>query len=218
MSIQEVKQQWNPSMEKTKFILMGAGGHASVVASSIEAMDGTLVCVFDSDESIASMDGLENKGRYRSTEFPSAKLILAIGDNNIRKRLVPKIKHAFGTVIHPSAIVDRLVSIGAGSQVLHGAIINRRTNLGKHCIVNTKASIDHDCTISDFVHIAPGATICGGVQIGECSLVGAGVTVLPNVQIGKNVIVGAGAVVTSSLPDNITCVGIPGKIIKQYEG
>ena len=214
MSMQEHKQQWSRSMEETKYILIGAGGHASVVASCIEAMEGALICVFDSDTSIASMDDVENKGTYLPTEFPSAKLILAIGDNSIRKRLVPTIRHAIGTVIHPSALVDRLVSIGEGSQVLQGAIINRRTNIGKHCIVNTKASIDHDCTIGDFVHIAPGATICGGVQIAECSLVGAGATILPNVQIGKNVIVGAGAVVISSLPDNTTCVGVPGKIIR----
>ena len=212
--MQEVKQQWNPSMEKTKYILIGAGGHASVVASCIEAMNGSIVCVFDSDTSITAMDDVENKGVYSSSEFPTAELILAIGDNNIRKRLVPTIKHVIGTVIHPSAVVDRLVKIEAGSQVLQGAIINRKTSLGKHCIVNTKASIDHDCTIGDFVHIAPGATLCGGVKIGECSLVGAGATVLPNIHIGKNVIVGAGTVVTSSLPDNTTCVGVPGKIIR----
>ena len=212
--MQEVKQQWNPLMEKTEYILMGAGGHASVVASSIEAMEGALLCVFDSDASIASMEDVENKGDYHPYEFPTAKLILAIGDNKIRKRLVPNIQHAFGTVIHPSAVVDRLVSIAEGSQVLQGAIINRRTSIGKHTIVNTKASVDHDCTVGDFVHIAPGATICGGVKIGECCLIGAGATVLPNIHIGNNVVVGAGAVVTSSLPDNTTCIGVPGKIIR----
>jgi len=212
--MQEVKQQWNHSMEKTRYILMGAGGHASVVASAIEAKNQEIDCVFDLNTSISHMDGIQNKGEYNPAEFPTAKMILAIGDNVVRKRLSPTIQHDFGTVIHPSAVVDRLVSVGEGSQILHGAIINRRTKLGKHCIVNTKASIDHDCTIEDFVHIAPGATLCGGVTIGEGTLIGAGATVLPHVHIGKNVRVGAGAVVTTSLPDNATSVGVPGKIIR----
>ena len=198
---------------KDKYILIGAGGHASVVASSIEAMNGEVACVFDSDTSIKTLDGVENKGDYNPSKFPTAKLILSIGDNNIRKRLVSAIKHAIGTVIHPSAIVDRLVIIGEGGQVLHGAIINRGSIIGKHCIVNSRASVDHDCIIRDFVNIAPGATICGGVTVEESSLIGAGATVLPNIYIGKNVTVGAGTVVTDSIPDNTTCVGVPGKII-----
>lgn len=212
--MQEVKQQWNHSMEKTRYILMGAGGHASVVASAIEAKNQEIDCVFDLNTSISHLDGIQNKGEYNPAEFPTAKMILAIGDNVVRKRLSPTIQHDFGTVIHPSAVVDQFVFVGEGSQILHGAIINRRTKLGKHCIVNTKASIDHDCTIEDFVHIAPGATLCGGVTIGEGTLIGAGATVLPHVHIGKNVRVGAGAVVTSSLPDNVTSVGVPGKIIR----
>ena len=212
--MQEVKQQWNHSMEKTRYILMGAGGHASVVASAIEAKNQEIDCVFDLNTSISHLDGIQNKGEYNPAEFPTAKMILAIGDNVVRKRLSPTIQHDFGTVIHPSAVVDQFVFVGEGSQILHGAIINRRTKLGKHCIVNTKASIDHDCTIEDFVHIAPGATLCGGVTIGEGTLIGAGATVLPHVHIGKNVRVGAGAVVTTSLPDNVTSVGVPGKIIR----
>lgn len=201
-------------MEETKYILIGAGGHARVVASAIEATKAALVCVFDSNPSIKSLDGVENKGAYNPNDFPEAHLLIALGDNATRKRLVTEFTHRFGIIIHPSAQVDRLVSIGAGSQVLHGAIINRGTTLGKHCIINTKASIDHDCSLENFVHIAPGVTICGGVKIGEGTLLGAGATVLPNINIGKNVTVAAGAVVTTSLPDNALCVGVPGKIIR----
>ena len=200
-------------MEKTKYILIGVGGHASVVASAIEAMKQEIDCVFDSNESITHMDGIQNKGDYSPAQFPTAKLILAMGDNAVRKRLATTVQHEIGTVIHPSAVVDRLVSVGVGSQILHGAIINRRSVVGNHCIVNTKASIDHDCIIEDFVHIAPGATLCGNVIVGEGTLIGAGATLMPNITIGKNVTVGAGTVVTTSLQDNVTCVGVPGKII-----
>lgn len=212
--MQEVKQQWNHSMEKIKYILMGAGGHARVVASAIEAMKQEVVGVFDPNTSVTDLDGIQNKGVYSPTEFPTAKLILTIGDNATRKRLATTVHHEIGTVQHPAAIVDRLVSVGAGSQILHGAIINRGSVVGNHCIVNTKASIDHDCIIEDFVHIAPGATLCGNVTVGEGTLIGAGATLMPNITIGKNVTVGAATVVTTSLPDNTTCVGVPGKIIR----
>ena len=77
------------------------------------------------------------------------------------------------------------------------------TTIGKHCIINTNCSIDHDCKVSDFVHIAPGATICGGVSIGKSTLVGAGATILPlNIMIGKNVIIGAGALVNKNISDD----------------
>jgi sugar O-acyltransferase (sialic acid O-acetyltransferase NeuD family) len=92
-------------------------------------------------------------------------------------------------------------------------VINRATKIGHHCIVNSNATVEHDCQIDDFVHIAPGVTICGGVTVGEETLVGANATVLPNCVIGKNVIIGAGTVVTKNIPDNTLVMGVPGKII-----
>ena len=92
--------------------------------------------------------------------------------------------------------------------------MNRGSSIGKHTIINTNATVDHDCHLGDFVHIAPGATLCGGVKVGNGTLIGANATVLPNCKIGKNVSVGAGAVVTTDLPDNVVVAGVPAKIIK----
>ena len=81
-----------------------------------------------------------------------------------------------------------------------------------HCIVNTASSIDHDCILEDFTFIGPNATLCGGVEIGECSFIGAGSVILPYIKIGKNCIIGAGSVVTKNIPDNSTAYGNPAKI------
>ena len=67
--------------------------------------------------------------------------------------------------------------------------------------------------ISDFAHIAPGVTICGGVSIGNSTLVGAGSTVLPNVTIGDNVIIGAGSLVNKNIPSGKKVLGTPAKVI-----
>lgn len=200
-------------MEKTNFLLLGAGGHARVLVSTIEALGHDLLGVFDSNSKIKSLDRAPNLGEYNAAIEPKAKVLLAIGDNKLRQNLARRIQHKFGRLTHPSAFVDRMVTIGEGTQILHGAIVNRGTVLGKHCILNTASSVDHECQLADFIHIAPKATLCGGVIIGEGTLVGAAATILPNIKIGKNVSIGAGAVITKDIPDNATVVGVPGKIV-----
>ena len=200
-------------MEKTKVIFIGAGGHAKVLASILEVTAFELIAVFDPDKTKEHFFGVKNEGDYSTNAHPEAKLLIAIGDNAIRKKISQSISHAFAQAIHPSAQIDRLVQLGQGVQVMPSVVINRATKIGHHCIVNSNAIVEHDCNIGDFVHIAPAATICGRVTVGEETLVGANATVLPNCVIGKNVIIGAGTVVTKNIPDNATVIGIPGKII-----
>ena len=204
-------------METTKFILIGGGGHARVVSSIIEAQEiSQLEAVFDLNPKNQTLDGVSVYQKYSSDLFPNASAIIAIGDNRIRKQLAQTINHVFGVLIHSSASLDRLSSVGEGSVVMHRAVIQRGTRIGKHGIINTASSIDHDCVLGDFVHIAPNATLCGGVVIGDETFVGAGAVVLPQIKIGKRVTVGAGAVVTKNIPDGATVVGNPGKIINSH--
>lgn len=200
-------------MEKTKVIFIGAGGHAKVLASIVDATAFELVAVFDPDKTKQRFYGVNNEGDYTPNAHPEAKLLIAIGDNATRKKISQSIAHDFVQAIHPSAQIDRLVQMGQGVQVMPLVVINRASSIGHHSIINSNATVEHDCQIGDFVHIAPGATICGGVTVGEETLVGANSTVLPNCSIGKNVIIGAGTVVTKNIPDNTVVKGVPGKII-----
>ena len=206
--------QWNHLMEKIEYLLFGAGGHARVVGSCVEAMGHHLVGVFDTNLAIQSLDSIPNLGAYNHSIHSNAQLIMCIGDNPLRAQLASTVKHSFGIIMHPSALVDRLVEIGEGTQIIQGATINRGTSIGKHTILNTASSVDHDCEIGDFVHIAPKATLCGGVRVGNGSLIGAGATILPNITLGDNVQVGAGAVVTKNVPSHTTVIGVPTKIIQ----
>lgn len=200
-------------MGKTNFLLFGAGGHARVLASAIEALNNEIAGVFDSNLAIKMLDGVPNLGEYDASIEPKAEVLIAIGDNKLRQALARTVQHNFGRISHPSALIDKTVTIGEGTQILHAAVVNRGTVLGKHCILNTASSVDHDCQLADFTHIAPKATLCGGVIVGEGTLVGAAATVLPNIKIGKNVSIGAGAVITKNIPDHAIVVGVPGKIV-----
>ena len=201
-------------MEKIKLVFVGSGGHAKVLLSIAESNDAIKVeGVFDHNQTIKSLDGIENFGNYSSDLFKDALAIIAIGNNQLRKTIAKTIDHSFGKLMHSSSIIDRLSSIDVGSVVMHNAVIQRNTKIGKHCIVNTSSNIDHDCIISDFVHLAPNTTLCGGVTIGCGTLVGAGAVIIPQITIGSNVVIGAGTLINQNIPDGATVVGNPGKII-----
>ena len=95
-----------------------------------------------------------------------------------------------------------------------GVIINADSEIGDLAIINTGATVDHDCRVSEGVHIAPQCAIAGTVVIGRMSFLGIGTRVIPGVGIGSNVTVGAGGVVIGDIPDNVTAVGVPARIIK----
>lgn len=113
------------------------------------------------------------------------------------------------TAVHPTAFVSPRAVIGPGGQIHAGAILETEVVLGRECIVNTKASVDHECRLDDGAEVAPGATLCGLVHVKTNGWVCTGATVLPRMTIGEDAIVGAGAVVTRSVPDHVTVVGIP---------
>lgn len=191
-------------------ILIGAGGHAKVIAELIEESGGTIEQIVDADLSIS-----EVMGYPVTVEIPKDRpMIIAIGNNTIRKRVADENQGAFVTASHPSANISKRSNIGDGTVIMAGVSINSGTTIGKHCIINTNASVDHDCVIADFVHISPNAALAGNVTVGEGSHIGIGSSVIQGIHIGKWVTIGAGAVIIENIPDHAVVVGVPGKIIK----
>ena len=192
-------------------ILYGASGHAKVIIDILEANGQKIDFIVDDNPALTELVGYEV--RRNTGEYDEA--IISIGSCEIRKKLVEGLKVGkYSTAVHPSAVVSPRATIDEGSVVMQGAIVQSCTKIGKHCIVNTAASVDHDCEIGDFVHVAPHATVLGGVKVGEGSWIGAGSVIKQYITIGKNCMIGAGAVVLHDVPDEATVVGVPGKEIK----
>ncbi len=194
-------------------ILYGASGHAKVVLDICLKNGETITMVLDDDLNKTDLLGHAVSHDVKDDVLVDQKMIISIGNNEVRKEISNKIKADYVNAIHPSAIIDPTVTLAKGIAVMANAVVNSHTRIGNHCIVNTASSVDHDCKLEDFVHISPKATLCGGVSIGEGTQVGAGAVVLPNVKIGKWCKVGAGAVVLKDVEDYATVVGNPGKIL-----
>ena len=200
----------------TKVILQGGGEHARVVLDCLQAQNIDVLALFDPKYS-GDLIGIPQRGAYDASFEKTAQAIVAIGDNQLRKKVVAKTQHRFTNAIHPSAVVSTQSSIGEGNMILHGSILQAQARIGNHCIVNTGARIDHDCVIGDYVHIAPGAVLCGVVTVGEGSFIGAGSVIIPGKKIGAWATIGAGAVVISDVPDRAVVVGNPARIVKYNE-
>lgn len=199
-------------------VLFGASGHAKVVIDILERSGIEMSHLVDANPEIEELAGYQVMDEAGYMSFSEEEYIISIGSNAIRKKIVKDSNLVYGWAIHPSAILGDDVSIGQGTVVMAGAIINPSTQVGNHCIINTSASIDHDCIIEDFVHISPNATLCGTIEVGEGTHVGAGATIIPNLKIGKWATIGAGAVIIENVPDYAVVVGNPGRIIRIKNG
>jgi len=193
-----------------KVYLYGASGHGKVIKDILEAHGIEVVAFIDDNQALSRFC---DKPVMHNPEGLSP-MIISIGINQMRKKIVEKLSCEFGKAIHPSAIVSPSAQIGEGTVVMPGAIINADVVIGKHCIINTGASIDHECVIGDYCHIAPHVTLCGQVHVGEGSLIGVGASVIPCMEIGKWCTIGAGAAVIEDVLDNATVVGVPAKVLK----
>jgi len=205
----------------TRLVIVGAGGHAAVVAEAaeLEGTWGDICFVDDKYPGLSESIGLPVVGDLSAVpelQAGQAKFVIAIGDNRTRLEIHQKIVSAGGqlvSIVHPAATVSRTAIVQPGSVILAQAAINARTTIGAACIVNTGSIIDHDCVIASGVHISPGANLAGGVSVGERAWIGIGASVINNVSIGSNAIVGAAAVVLGDVAADQTVVGIPAREI-----
>jgi sugar O-acyltransferase (sialic acid O-acetyltransferase NeuD family) len=204
--------------------ILGAGGHAKVVADAASCSGWQNIRFFDDKwpefehAQAGILSGNTQSLIAQAAEFNG--IVVAIGDNALRRNkisLLLKEQLPLVTIIHPSAIISSSAALAPGTVVFAKAVLNPDCSIGLGGIINTGAIIEHDCILGAFVHISPGVNLSGDVQIGDLSWIGIGSCVRQCIKIGSNVMVGAGSVVIQDLPDECTAFGIPAKIYNKNE-
>lgn len=150
----------------------------------------------------------------------NAYAVCAVGNAKVRKQIIEKLSNSgvrFATIVDPSVILSKSVSIGEGTIICAGTIITVDIEIGNHVIINLDCTLGHDDVIEDFVTIYPSVNVSGNVSVGECCELGTGMQIIQGKNIGDYSIVGAGAVVVKNIPSKCTAVGSPAKPIKFYE-
>lgn len=209
-------------------LIYGASGHAKVIIDIIERAGCYRISGLLDDNPrlhgteffgypVLGAGELLGQQRYRAH-----KLIIGVGDNRVRQEIHRWIMelgaYEFAQALHPSAQIAKGVQLGAGTVVMANVAINSDASIGQQVIINTGATVDHDCLIGDFVHISPGVHLAGNVHIGALTHLSIGVAVIPGVKIGSESIIGAGAAVIDDIPDRVTAVGVPARVIKPRPG
>jgi UDP-perosamine 4-acetyltransferase len=192
--------------------IFGAGGHAHVIASFLDADPVFLV---ENDPK----DGSEmQQARFWSevADRVDGPVYIGIGNNEARARVFSALLERSitpATCIAPTAWIAKTATIGPGAVICAGAVVGTRARLGANTIVNTLSSVDHDCELGDHTQVTVGVTIAGTVTIGTNGFLGAKSAIIPNVTLGNNVKVMAGAVVTKSFGNDVMLGGIPARIM-----
>ena len=219
MSVRGVRQMGIP------LVVWGASGHARVVADIIRLSNeydivgflddvhpercGTEFCGARVLGGRETLDDLRRQGVQH--------LILGFGDNRARLTLVNLVRaegFCLATAMHPRATIAADVTIGRGTVVAAGAVINPGTRIGQSVIINTCASVDHDCLVDDGAHVGPGVRLGGKVVVERGAWIGIGATIRDEVVIGAHSIVGAGAVVVANVPARVVAYGVPATVRK----
>ena len=199
-------------------ILIGYGGHAFVAYSIAKAMGLPITGYCDAEEKFLNPYQLPYLGKENQKEnlkrMVDLGFFISIGDNAIRF----KVAEAMGyknlhplNLIHPTAVVETNLADSYGVMIAPNVVINPLAKIGMGVICNTSSIIEHECVLGDYSHLAPGAILCGNVQVGNHSFIGAGSVVRPGIKIGNNVIIGAGSVIVKNIPDFSKVAGNPAR-------
>ncbi|MBI4969562.1 MAG: acetyltransferase [Rhodospirillales bacterium] len=203
-------------------LIIGAGGHAKVVASTLKRLDAEVMGLVDADparhgQRVLGFLVLGGDEWVMGRDPNSLHLVNGIGSvgrPGLRRDLFLRLKakgFQFASLVDPTAIVAEEVALDEGAQVLAGAVLQPGTRLGANVIVNTRASVDHDCLIGAHVHIAPGAVLSGSVAVGDFVHIGTGASIKQGVRIGSGAVVGIGAAVTRDVAPDTTVTGVPAR-------
>lgn len=210
-----------------RLIIIGAGVQARYILNTVSLTDGIeVIGLVDTFNNPAmwnkEVDGALVLGNLDILkDYPPAidlKVISAIANLDTKIRVVEYLKnhgYTFCNIIHPSAIIARRVTLGAGIIINAGVVIETGAAIHDHVIIHAGCVVEHDNVLEDFVNLAPGVHTAGRVHIQTGAIIYTGASIIPNITIGVRSIVGAGAVAIQDVDPGIIVVGIPAQPVKK---
>lgn len=178
--------------------------------------------VFVDDRPQAQMVNGHRVLRYEEfikIEASARYAVLAIASGAVREKLAARCavdQVLPWTVIASNAIMLDEALLGEGAILSPFAMLTSNLRIGRHFHANIYSYVAHDCTIGDFVTLAPGVKCNGNVVVEDHAYLGTGAIIKqgePNrpLVIGRGAVVGMGAVVTRDVPPGTTVIGNPAK-------
>jgi sugar O-acyltransferase (sialic acid O-acetyltransferase NeuD family) len=209
-------------MSGSGVIVIGAGGHATVVADALLAGGQQVLGFLDNDvrrhgQCLCGLPVLGSDSTLASLDAANVRLANGIGGSRgegLRATVQRRLEAAgwqFVVVQHPRAVASPFAQIGPGVQLMVHSVVQPGARLGAGCIINSAAVVEHDVQLGPYVHVACNATLCGGVSVGAGSHIGAAAVVRQGVRLGDATVVGAGAVVVDDFSGAGTLVGVPAR-------
>ncbi len=210
--------------------IIGAGGHGREVADILRHQaqhrpDLMILGFIDEDRTlhqqiINSLPVLGDWSWFESVDKSEIGVVCAVGLPQTRKRLAEHARSiglSFINAISPLAHLSPDAKLGEGVMMFPHSFASTDSFIGDHTVVNVGATVSHDTKIGRYGTLNPGVHLAGNVFIGEGCYLGIGSSVIHGVSIGSWTTVGAGAVAIRNLPDNVTAVGVPARVIKAKE-
>lgn len=193
-------------MIQQPLLLVGAGGHAVSCIDVIETHGGFAVAGLIGSAAEVGRKVLGYEVIGTDADLPGllgriSNALIGVGqirsaDTRVRLfETLQRVGFRLPTIVSPRAHVSRHATVGEGTIVMHGAVVNAGAKLGRNCIVNSSALIEHDVIVGDHCHISTGAILNGDVRVGLAAFVGSRATVREGKVIGDRCVIGMGQLV-----------------------
>lgn len=214
------------SANQTQVVILGAGGTGLYMAESVDRVHSLGFLGFLDDDPQKQAEGYCGRpvlGAPNSWPELSAECLFLTSLYGPKKnpfyfQLIESLgipASRWATVVDPHAFVSPTASIGLGSYIAPGTILEPMACLGRFCGLFGNVYIAHHSRLSDYVCCANSVSIAGGVSVGAQTYIGGNSTIREYTKIGSRSVVGMGSVVLEDVKDGMVVVGNPARIMQQ---